>query len=270
MYKPRAVPMLDPAVMSAAAQVYRPLVEKALTKQHNEQFRTYLATVLANNASLQRHLRAFRLYAPYLKPRDVILDWGCRHSPDSCFIRSFLPDAELHGCDTSRTAEGEFEDFFAFSRLEYTELSHVFELPYASAKFDVVLSSGVLEHVAFELESTREIWRVLKPKGLFVITFLPNYYSLSERASRLLKTYAGHNRLYRLSDVRDMLLRRGFLIERSGYHQLLPTFAKGLRKRRLAEVGDLLLRLNDHLDGAYPLAPLSSNLFVIARKVDQM
>lgn len=46
-------------------------------------------------------------------------------------------------------------------------------LPYASASFDLVLSHEVLEHVADDRQSAREIVRVLRPGGRLVL-FVPN------------------------------------------------------------------------------------------------
>lgn len=47
------------------------------------------------------------------------------------------------------------------------------DLPFASASFDTVLSHEVLEHVHDDAASVREIARVLRPGGRFVL-FLPN------------------------------------------------------------------------------------------------
>jgi 2-polyprenyl-3-methyl-5-hydroxy-6-metoxy-1,4-benzoquinol methylase len=53
-------------------------------------------------------------------------------------------------------------------------------LPYADARFDVVVSMDVIEHVADPLAWTREALRVLKPGGTLFLT-TPNYASLSLR-----------------------------------------------------------------------------------------
>ena len=67
------------------------------------------------------------------------------------------------------------EDFERFYRtgLEFTLVDHQWILPDETGSFDFVLSNGVLEHVANEYESMKEIYRVLKTGGIFAITFLP-------------------------------------------------------------------------------------------------
>ena len=271
MFRPSTPEPVSKDILQQVATTYVELCKTAVGKQKSEGFRTYIDSVIRSKATLQRHVRAFELYAPYLKRGDRILDWGCRHAPDACMIRVLLGDeVDLHGCDRLDTAAGEFRDFFDFARLQHRYLSHVSELPYGAGEFDVVLSSGVLEHVAKEEQSLQEIWRVLRPRGLFIITFLPNYFSLSERMSRLLRTYAGHTRLYTLARIRDRLLANGFAIEKQGYHQVFPTFAKGVSNARLSRLGDGLCQLNPTFERAFPVSALSANLFLVARKVEAM
>jgi 2-polyprenyl-6-hydroxyphenyl methylase/3-demethylubiquinone-9 3-methyltransferase len=53
-------------------------------------------------------------------------------------------------------------------------------LPYADARFDLVVSMDVIEHVSDPLAWVREALRVLKPGGTLFLT-TPNYASLSLR-----------------------------------------------------------------------------------------
>lgn len=53
-------------------------------------------------------------------------------------------------------------------------------LPYSDARFDLVVSMDVIEHVGDPLAWTREALRVLKPGGTLFLT-TPNYASLSLR-----------------------------------------------------------------------------------------
>jgi len=270
MFKPSATKPIPKGIVNVAASTYHELCRTAIVVQENRKYKDYLSSVIRNKASLHRHIRAFEIYAPYLNPGDQILDWGCRHAPDACMIKVYLDDAELHGCDIPDTATGNFEHFFSFADLKYSELNHVSDLPYDSSKFDVVLSSGVLEHVAIEHQSISEVWRILKPDGLFIVTFLPNYYSATERMSRILKTYAGHNRLYKLAQIKDRLLRSGFVIVNTGYHQFFPTFAKGVDNMLLARIGDMLYPLNRVFERIYPFFAFSANLYLIVKKVEAM
>ena len=54
------------------------------------------------------------------------------------------------------------------------------KLPYADESFDAVIGSGVLEHTAMEGESLKEVYRVLRRDGVFVVSYLPYAYSWNE------------------------------------------------------------------------------------------
>jgi ubiquinone/menaquinone biosynthesis C-methylase UbiE len=106
-----------------------------------------------------------------------------------------------------------------------------------------------------ELESLKAIWRVLKPGGRFAITFLPNAWSFSEKAAAIVKPRALHNRLYRIGRTRDDFLKRDFLVEASGYHQVFPTLAKTVKVG-----GGSMVCLNRPLERVWPVQLLASNL----------
>ena len=245
------------------------LFPKGIARVRDPGFRGYLESVIANEAALDRVIRAFELFAPHLPDDAVTLDWGCRHAFDSCLMRRWLgPAATLHGCDLD---DDDFSAFFDYAGLEYRRLSHTWTLPYPDATFDLVLSSGVLEHVANEYESVKEVWRVLKPGGILAVTFLPNAWSLSENMADLVKPGAGHNRRYRRASTRERFLERGFLVEASGYHQVFPTLAKTVKVGGgIGALAGGLARLNRPLEKLWPVRLLASNLYFIARKVERI
>jgi ubiquinone/menaquinone biosynthesis C-methylase UbiE len=265
MLKPANVVSLSPHQIQSAKEVYRTLCDSFLRDCPNNEYYDYIKSVIANDATLDRHVRAFELYAPYLSPGMRILDWGCRHAPDACLMRTLNLDLQLDGCDISNE---DFAVFHQYAELNYQQLQHDYRLPYADQSFDVVLSSGVLEHVPLEYESVRELWRVIKTNGLLVVTFLPNKTALTENVSRWIGSSGCHNRLYGLTQTRDMFLRSGFLIERYGYHQVFPTFGKNLSPRaslnRLANLGVSMNRVAERIPF---VNRISSNLFYILRRV---
>ncbi|HEY4364809.1 MAG TPA: methyltransferase domain-containing protein [Bryobacteraceae bacterium] len=173
----------------------------------------------AESAFLSGSLRVFRFYEPYL-PRDgEILDWGCHHAPDSCLIRASVGDGvTLHGCDVLEP--GHYKIFHESVRLRYRRLDHITALPYEDASFDAVVASGVLEHVAMDYESLRELYRVLKPNGRLIVTYLPNRTSYAEWRLRR-SGGAFHHRLYSRREMASLLLHSGFLPLVCGYQTQL-------------------------------------------------
>jgi SAM-dependent methyltransferase len=178
----------------------------------------------AGPAFLAGTVRAFRFYEPYLPPAGRVLDWGCRHAPDACLIRARRPQLEIEGCDVEPPAS--YPVFFDHAGLEYRQLDHAFRLPYADARFDAVISSGVLEHVPMDYESLKEIHRVLRPGGKLVVTYLPNRASAEEWRSRR-RGQPSHVRLYGRGELRRLLLHSGFLPLKLGYQTRLDALPDG-------------------------------------------
>jgi SAM-dependent methyltransferase len=88
-----------------------------------------------------------------------LLDLGCGMKPYKQPLGAAVD--EWVGLDFARTPSGR-------------SLANVFasglEIPFATASFDTVLSTQVLEHVARPLDLLREAHRVLKPGGHLVVT----------------------------------------------------------------------------------------------------
>ncbi len=104
-------------------------------------------------------------------------------------------------------------------------------LPYDDDSFDAVLSCGVLEHVINPDASLDEIWRVLKPSGVFYIYNLPNRYSyLEEIAKRMGIYYHGKeepDKKYTKRSAFSLLKRHKFKIEKFGRRNMLPLTLDG-------------------------------------------
>lgn len=265
MNPPTKVVPLPHDKVEAARGAFKSLCSRFVQDHPDSPYRDYIGAAASNNAVLDRQVRAFQLYAPYVTDGMAILDWGCRHAPDSCMLKTIFPGVAISGCDTMAD---DFSTFHRYADLNFTMLGHEYVLPYPNRSFDAVISGGVLEHVAFEYESLKEVWRILKDNGLFFITFLPNSRSWSENISRLLGSMEGHNRTYDLTETRAMLLRRGFVLETSGYHQIFPTLGKNATHnglRRLAT--DVTVPLNRPLEQLPIVRSIASNLYFVVRKV---
>src|ERR1700686_4093305 len=116
-------------------------------------------------------VRVFRFYEPYLPAEGRILDWGCRHAPDACLVRTrFGERVTLAGCDVFDGSQ--YPVFFNCARLRYARLSEIVKLPYPDDSFDAVLASGVLEHVPLDYESLKELHRVLRVGGRLIVSYL--------------------------------------------------------------------------------------------------
>jgi SAM-dependent methyltransferase len=106
-----------------------------------------------------------------------MLEYGCGAAGVSLYFAG--RGYETHICDLSakalKVAALNQERNFVPAQLASTSVANVFQLPYASASFDVVMSYGLLEH--FSAAALRgllaESIRVLRPGGLFIADIVP-------------------------------------------------------------------------------------------------
>jgi ubiquinone/menaquinone biosynthesis C-methylase UbiE len=207
---------------------------------------------LVNNTPIERKVEAFNLYKDYLQGKSRFLDWGCKDGHVGYMVNSLLPEkVEIHGCDIRK---GKYSIFSEKANLEYSQLKHHYKLPYEDNYFDVVIGNGVLEHVANDSESIKELYRIIKPDGYLVITFLPNFWSYTEFISRMIK---------------KMLLHKGFISVNSGYHQVVPSLvslSKIKQVRFLYPILNQIYKVNKYLDKLPLINKIAANIYVICQK----
>jgi SAM-dependent methyltransferase len=218
----------------------------------------------ARPACIANQVRTFRLYRPYLPERGMVLDWGCCHAPDSCLLRACHGDRlDLYGCDFAPPRT--FRVFHRFAQLKYAALADNVSLPFVSGMFDAVIGSGVLEHTAMDRESLKELYRVLRPDGTLVVTYLPNRLSVHEWVRRVVRRRDFHRRLYGLAEARKMLLSAGFYPLEAGYQTFV--WKRGLEKIGLGRWG---VPLGRALSCLAPVHLFCGTLYLIARKMLSM
>jgi SAM-dependent methyltransferase len=255
--------------MEAAAMNY----EGELVRLYELQVRlkpdNYLHAHSRNRAVIRRQISIFERCQPFLKDARTVLDWGCRQGADACMVRMLRGEGvEIEGCDMDG---GGYQAFYDFAQLRYTQLTHPYQLPYATNQFDTVIGSGVLEHVPNDSESLKELYRVLRPGGHFVMTMLPNKYSYTEWLNRRLKN-PHHMRLYQLSEIHHMFMHHGFQPVAFGFHQMIPSLSSGSRgffDLPLANhLVERLFWLNSILERTPPLNRIATNIFMVGKKVE--
>lgn len=209
----------------------------------------------ARAAVVQATRDVFAWYEPHLPRQGRILDWGCRHAPDSCLIRENRGDAvELHACDFCEPDV--YRSFHEFARLHYHKLDHFHRLPYADYYFDAAIGSGTLEHTAMDYESLKELHRVLMPGGKLILTYLPNRLSVAEWWRRVVLQKDFHRRLYGRAEISRLLSRAGFYpltVRQQSWADALPARSWPQRLMRLGS-------------WTVPLQLISSTLCTVAVK----
>ena len=229
----------------------------------------YLRAHSRNLAVIRRQVSIFERCQSFLKEAQAVLDWGCRHAADACLVRMLRGDeVELHGCDVDA---GGYHAFYDFARLKYSQIAHPWLLPYKDNSFDAVIGSGVLEHVPNDFESLKELYRIIRPNGYFIMTMLPNKCSYTEWLNRRLKN-PHHLRRYSLVEAKHMFMHSGFLPVSLGYHQMIPTLSSpkgGIFDLAVAnKLVEKSFVLNSFVERIWPVNVLSTNIFIVGKKVE--
>jgi SAM-dependent methyltransferase len=153
-----------------------------------------------------------------------VLDWGCGKGHVSKLLKDLGPGS-LESCDIASSDEdsafGQDTPIIRRFDIPVTPLNHEYELPYGESTFDVVLSVGVLEHVADDRASLNEIKRVLKPGGLFFCFNLPTTLSWTQKIAHFRGNHY-HDRLYGEHGIESMLSSAEMDLVDLWYRQILP------------------------------------------------
>jgi ubiquinone/menaquinone biosynthesis C-methylase UbiE len=169
----------------------------------------------------------YRSLARELARRDPgrVLDWGCGWGQMTALLRELGVEAEPFDYREGLAAPTT-EPLPRFPQIEARLTPQPIELPFEDSSFDTVLSCGVLEHVPDPEGSLLELRRVLRPGGMLFVTNLPNRYSYTERAARLLGRYyhgqLPNDRVYTAGTARGLLERQGYRVAELRHAHMLP------------------------------------------------
>lgn len=133
-----------------------------------------------------------------LTGRDV-LDVGCGNGGIS---GAFHPDNEVWGVDIEDKRRDGFPSNFEVVSSE--------RLPFPDAKFDVVVSHHVIEHVEDQQLHLSELHRVLRPSGVA-------YIATPNRSSPIMSGHVGNDQVLYWPDMSPLFEAAGFEVEEYGW-----------------------------------------------------
>jgi SAM-dependent methyltransferase len=191
-----------------------------------------------------------------------ILDWGCGKGQVTFLLRK--RGARVTSCDyrggktpNGDSSFGQDTPIIRAAEIAVDPMEDPVQMPYPDESFDVVLSFGVLEHVRSDIDSLRELRRVLRPGGILFCFYLPYFLSWTQRVSHLFGNEY-HDRLYTSGRVRELLADTGYELLDLWYRQLLPKNTIHYPSYRFAEALDqALVRFT-------PLKYLATNIEFVA------
>ena len=158
-----------------------------------------------------------------LPPGSTVLDAGCGTGGTFAALRDRF---RVIGLDRSPVAL-EFSRKRGMTRLVAGDIQRI---PLRPASTDAAVACDVLEHVPDDAHAIAELWRVVRPGGVLVITVPALPWLWSEHDEAL-----GHLRRYTKPQLRRLLIRAGWRIELLAYtvSALLPVITVFRWWRRL-------------------------------------
>lgn len=204
-------------------------------------------------------------------PRGRLLDWGCGFGQMTYLLRR-------RGFNVTAFDVGEpdkhLPDLPLTRNLGVIRSTHPTQLPFPDDAFHTVLSCGVLEHVdefsepGNEVISLREIRRVLKPDGHFLIYQLPQQYTWQEAVTRTLRLGYSHPRRFTEREIRKLLHLTGYRVERLIRNNMLPKNLTGVPngvRSLYSRFSSIILRADAALSAVPLLNRLAGVMEIVAR-----
>ena len=135
-------------------------MEDLRQNSHGQQKEPFMEQVL----SYQR----FHKVLKYIKPNSSVLDIGCGFNAN---LLKKIEHLILKGTGIDLEVN---QDFFSH-KIKLVSYYLNDELPFSDEKFDIVISLANIEHLNSPHETIREIYRVLRPNGLLLLTTPSTY-----------------------------------------------------------------------------------------------
>lgn len=223
-----------------------------------------------NLLTASQYMKLFDRSIKYLAKPDRVLDWGCGNGHFSFFLASHGFKPSIFSLEDPPPLLSLLpSDGYEFIK---ADKSDPVSLPYPDGFFDGIVSVGVLEHVrefgGNEEASLREIFRILRPGGLFIGYHIPNARSWTELLSSFVPGKHHHRWRYTGKAIRELLARTDFDIVEISDYGFLPRWLMGRCPAFLSNSAGLAEAFNslDHvLEKVFPC--VCTNHLAVARKL---
>jgi ubiquinone/menaquinone biosynthesis C-methylase UbiE len=153
----------------------------------------------------------------------IIIDWGGQYGHVSKLLSQYYPNTECYLANKDEYYATFWHDKLNIKNVKFGNYKGI---DYHDNSADVLISSGVLEHVReyglTEQESLSEIYRVLKPGGKFFLWNFPCKFGSIEMLYRLFNRTI-HQYTYTKQETMELLKNAGFEIEFYDHHEFFNT-----------------------------------------------
>ncbi|HJZ12819.1 MAG TPA: class I SAM-dependent methyltransferase, partial [Acidobacteriota bacterium] len=187
----------------------------------------------------RRGLEAARILRQYAASNPSILDLGTADGLMLDYVAEIVKPCTAVGVDLS------MELLQINARRNPVVLADGEALPFPGNAFDAVIATAVIEHVPHPNQFVSEIYRVLNPEGVCIITTpVPLFEELATKFGFLKED--DHQETFTLKKASDLLLTSGFQLLESEKFMMSPVGfpAEQMIERFMKKVGLSSLLLN--------------------------
>jgi len=214
-----------------------------------------------------------RIMKPYLNGITTVLDIGSGVGTVDFYLAS--KGKQVTGIEISKNAT-DIAKMNAISLnldKEITFINATFPNRIPKKKYDLVIFSEVIEHLEDDAKALRDIWKIVKPGGILIIT-TPSVNAPLYRLGLLhdFDKRVGHLRRYNLDNLSNLVIRSGFQILKTGSHEgilrnylFTNNFAGVLLKFIRWKISTIISLFDFALIQLFG----SSNIYLVARKVSK-
>lgn len=199
-------------------------------KESEKLFKTRMKAAIESKGTSSEPIRHLALsLCEVYAPEGDLLDYGSGVGDLLLELRARYPDRKLAGVDIMDRPTGFEKDIEWYSQ----DLNTEFQL---DRHFDVLISTEVIEHLENPRATFRNLWRLLKPNGVLILT-TPNQNSLRSIMALIAKghfvafldsSYPAHITALTQTDLSRILQETGFQDCKFFYtnHGGLPKFPR--------------------------------------------
>ena len=235
---------------------------------HNQQLKAF-SNLISGSQYWLAYETFLKIY-PQVNPKIRVLDWGCGSGHFSYFLlkSGFTTDSFNLNHRDEITNFNYLKKKFKRS-FHYKTSPDPVKLPYPSNSFDAVVSIGVLEHVreygGNEIQSLKEINRVLKKGGIFFCYHFPNKFSWIDAIAKKIDYKRTHQHKFTKKNIEIINKTAGFTIQEIKKYAFLPRnrvngFLRGMVNK------PAFVKLYNMLDGCLGSIPLCTNYLFWSKK----
>lgn len=206
---------------------------RGLLKESGRRFKETPSNYLLSNFGWLRIKRKINEVIQYLPKNARVLDVGCGIGYNTKLLKLSRPDLKIIGIEPHNKKH--WWGLLKENNCEFKK-GNALKLDFKDKVFDVVVSFGVMEHIEEcyeryyhkkefkneDIQFMKEMYRVLKPNGINIISLLPNKYSISEFIASIAQV-SGHPHKYTTKTIKKILKISNFKIIKLKREYIIPS-----------------------------------------------